>query len=309
MTHRFSSKDIVSIEGLSKTDIETVLKVSDEFLFDEKKRCQNTDDLKGKTVVNLFFENSTRTRASFEIAAKRLSAHVVTISEKGSSAEKGETLLDTAKNIEAMQADIIVCRHSSSGASQFLANALTASVINAGDGAHEHPSQALLDVKTILLNKGKILGLKIVIVGDIAHSRVVRSNIHALTKMGAHVVLVAPYTMMPLGIEKLGVEVSCDLDKVIKDADVVMMLRIQHERMQASPLASLSEYARFYGLNALRVKKLKPDVLIMHPGPVNRGVELDFEVCDSSNSAILKQVSVGVAVRMAMLKILSDKQN
>lgn len=258
----------------------------------------------------MFFENSTRTRTSFEIAGKRLSADVINFSASASSLKKGESLLDTAKNLEAMQPDIIVCRHSSAGASQVLARYLkTTSVINAGDGAHEHPSQALLDMMTVKKVRDKIDGLKVVIVGDISHSRVARSNIYCFQKMGAKVTVVGPASMLPCGIEKFGVEVSYDLKKGLEGADIVMMLRIQQERISRSPFPTLREYSKYYGLNKETIKSAKDDVVIMHPGPVNRGVEIDPEIADGPFSLILNQVSNGVSVRMALLYLLSGSSN
>jgi aspartate carbamoyltransferase catalytic subunit len=255
--------------------------------------------------VNLFFEPITRTRTSFEIAAKRLSADAVNISASTSSAVKGETLIDTARNLEAMNPDVIVIRHSCSGAPYMLAGIVKPSVINAGDGAHEHPTQALLDMMTIRQKKGNIAGLKIAIVGDIAHSRVARSNIYGLTKMGAQVTVAGPSIMMPRDIGKMGVVVRHDLEEALRDVDVVMMLRIQMERQQMSFFPSLREYANYYCLNAVKLKAAKEDVVVMHPGPINRGVEIDPDVADGPYSVILEQVTNGVAVRMALLYLLA----
>lgn len=304
---KFNRKDILGIEDLSKSEIELILETAKLFQEVGDREIKKVPALSGKTVANLFFEDSTRTRVSFEIAAKRLSADVISIAKGGSSANKGETLLDTAKNLEALGATIIVCRHKASGVPWLLAKNLKASVVNAGDGSHEHPSQALLDALTILDCKQKLSGLTIALVGDIAHSRVARSNIFLLTKMGAKVRVVGPATMIPKPIEKLGVKVFHDLAGGIKDADVVMMLRIQQERIAMTPFSSLKEYSRLYGLNSEVLKNAKADAIVMHPGPVNRGVEISPEVADGPQSVILKQVSNGVAVRMAMLYLVSGK--
>ncbi|MDO8520469.1 MAG: aspartate carbamoyltransferase catalytic subunit [Deltaproteobacteria bacterium] len=302
---QLKSKDLLGIEELSKEEILFILETAKTFQEVGTREVKKVPTLRGKTVINLFFENSTRTRTSFEIAGKRLSADVINISKGSSSVEKGESLLDTARNLEAMGPDIIVCRHRSAGVPYWLAKNLKASIINAGDGAHEHPTQALLDVMTILQEKKKIKGLKVAIAGDIAHSRVARSNIYALNKLGAQVTVVGPATMMPRDVEKLGVEVYHDLRGGVKNADVIIMLRIQRERLGILPFPSLREYAQLYGLNREVLKECKPDVTIMHPGPVNRGVEIDPEVADGPYSVILDQVANGVAVRMAMLYLLS----
>lgn len=300
----FERKDLLGIEDLARNEIESILATTENFLEVNQRKIKKVPALRGKTVINLFFENSTRTRTSFEIAGKRLSADVINISASGSSLAKGESLLDTAKNLEAMYPDIIVCRHSSAGAPHILARYLKAAVINAGDGAHEHPTQALLDLLTVMKAKGRVDGLRVAIVGDIAHSRVARSNIYCFKKMGAHVSVVGPASMMPRDIAALGVDVHYDLKQGIREADIVMMLRIQMERMTQSPFPSLREYSREFGLNSATVKSLKKDALIMHPGPVNRGVEIDPEVADGPYSLILNQVSYGVAVRMALLYLL-----
>jgi aspartate carbamoyltransferase catalytic subunit len=261
--------------------------------------------LRGKTVVNLFFEPSTRTRTSFEIAEKRLSADSLNIAVAASSVLKGETLADTALNIEAMAPDMIVLRHASSGACHFLARICKSRIINAGDGMHEHPTQALLDAFTIREHKKRIAGLKVAVVGDLLHSRVLRSNVLLLTKLGADVWLSGPPTMVPIGIERLGVRVSTSVDEAVAGADVIMMLRIQQERMQGAFFPSLREYFNVFGMTAERVKRAKPDVIIMHPGPMNRGVEIASEVADGPYSVILEQVANGVAVRMAVLYLLA----
>ncbi len=303
-------KDLLGIEELNREEIELILETARSFQEVSGREIKKVPALRGKTVVNLFFEDSTRTRISFEIAAKRLSADLLTITKSGSSVAKGETLLDTARNLEALGANLIVCRHRASGAPHWLARNLHASVINAGDGSHEHPSQALLDLLTVADRKKRMDGLQVAIVGDIAHSRVARSNIYAFSKMGAQVRVVGPATMIPRGIENFGVRGQCpqvfyDLGNGIQDCDVIMMLRIQQERIIWTPFSSLTEYSRFYGLNREILKRAKEDVIVMHPGPVNRGIELEPEVADGPHSVILDQVANGVAVRMAILYLLS----
>ncbi len=297
----WSRKDLLGIEELSVGEITTILDTSAAFKQVGVREIKKVPALRGKTLVNFFVEPSTRTRTSFELAAFRLSADVVNISTSTSSLTKGETLKDTAKNLEALHADIIVLRHSSAGAPKFLADRLQASVINAGDGAHEHPTQALLDAFTIREKKGRIEGLHVAIIGDILFSRVARSNIHALTKLGARVTLVGPSTLVPRTFEKLGVAVTHDIDSIIADVDVVNLLRIQHERQRKEYFPSLGEYTALFGLTKQRAENLKPDALIMHPGPINRGVEIDSDVADSGRSVILDQVTNGLAVRMAVL--------
>jgi len=301
----FGHKHILGIDHLSREDIVQILDSAESFKQINSREIKKVPTLRGKTIVNLFFEASTRTRTSFEIAGKRLSADTVNITASSSSVVKGETLEDTARNIEAMAPDIIVMRHAASGAALYLAERLDCSVINAGDGAHEHPSQALLDLFTMRQHKGRIEGLKVAIVGDITHSRVVRSNLYALNKMGAEVRLAGPGTMIPPGIEKLGCRVCTTLEEAITDADVVMMLRIQLERQGKTLLPTLREYSRFYGLNPEKLKLAKPDALIMHPGPMNRGVEISSSVADGPQSVILDQVENGVAVRMALLYLVA----
>lgn len=298
---------ILSMADLSREEIEFIFETTDRFREVGGRAIKKVPALRGKTVINLFFENSTRTRTSFEIAGKRLSADVINISKSSSSASKGETLLDTAKNLMAMAPDIIVVRHPSSGAPHTLSQVLKARVINAGDGAHEHPTQALLDLLTIRDHKKRIEGLHVGIVGDIAHSRVARSNIRGLQTFGAKVTVVGPKSMMPLGVQSLGVNVSYDLAQVLPDFDVVMMLRIQNERLDGLPFPSLREYSRFYGLNTALLQKARPDLVIMHPGPVNRGVEIAPEIADGPYSLILDQVKNGVAVRMALLYLLAGE--
>ncbi|MDW7645815.1 MAG: aspartate carbamoyltransferase catalytic subunit [Desulfuromonadales bacterium] len=301
----FPHKHILGTEQLSKEDIIQILDTAESFREINARAIKKVPTLRGKTIVNLFYEASTRTRTSFEIAGKRLSADTINISASSSSVVKGETLEDTARNIEAMKPDIIVMRHSASGAPNYLAQRLDCSVINAGDGAHEHPSQALLDLLTIRQHKGKIEGLKVAIIGDIAHSRVARSDLYALVKMGATVRLAGPGTMIPPGIERLGAEVYTDINQALDGADVVMMLRIQLERQGKTLLPTLREYARFYGLNKDNLKRAKKDAIIMHPGPMNRGVEISSIVADGDQNVILEQVENGVAVRMALLYLVA----
>lgn len=301
----WTRKDLLTITELSVDEIELILTTAESLKEVGDRDIKKVPALRGKTVVNLFFEPSTRTRTSFELAAKRLSADVINFSPSTSSVVKGETLIDTARNIESMQADIIVLRHSSPGAAEHLARFVKSSVINAGDGWHEHPSQALLDVFTIKEKKKQIEGLTVVIVGDIAHSRVARSNIAALTKLGAKVRVVAPPTMLPLNVEQLGVKVFYRFDDALIEADVIMMLRLQRERLGRSLLPSTREYANLFCLTVERLKLAKPDAIIMHPGPLNRGVEISPAVADSPAAVILDQVSNGVSVRMAMMYLLS----
>ena len=306
---KFTRKDLLGIKDLSVDEINLILDTAESLMEVSSREIKKVPALRGKTVVNLFYEASTRTRTSFEIAAKRLSADAVNISSSTSSVVKGETLIDTARNLEAMNPDIIVIRHSASGAPHILAKIIKQSVINAGDGSHEHPTQALLDMMTIRQKKGRIEGLKIAIIGDIAHSRVARSNIFGLNKMGAQVVVGGPAIMMPKDIEALGVKSYYRIEDAIQDADIVMMLRIQIERKAASVFPSIREYAKFYGLDREKLKCAREDVLIMHPGPINRGVEISSELADGSNSVILDQVSNGVAVRMALLYLLAGGQS
>ena len=298
-------KDLLGIQDLSVEEINLVMETAESFKEVSGRDIKKVPTLRGKTVVNLFFEPSTRTRTSFELAAKRLSADVINFAVSASSVLKGETLLDTARNIEAMQADFIVLRHPVAGAPNILAKLLRASVVNAGDGGHEHPTQALLDLYTLREKKREFKGLRLAIVGDIAHSRVARSNIYALTKMGAEVRVIGPPTMMPQEIERLGVTVHYDLDEGLRGVDVIMMLRLQLERQGIALFPSIREYSKLYCLTPERVKLAGPDVLVMHPGPINRGVEIAPEVADSVSSVILDQVTNGVAVRMAVLYLLS----
>jgi aspartate carbamoyltransferase catalytic subunit len=299
--------DLLDLETLSREEIGMVLETAKSFKEVSARDVKKVPALRGKTVAMLFFESSTRTRISFELAAKRLSADIISIAAGGSSVSKGETVLDTARNIEAMNVDAIVVRHASSGVPKVLADHLDAAVINAGDGRREHPTQALLDMFTIKEKLGRIEGLRVGIIGDILHSRVARSNIWGLTKLGAHVTVCGPSTLMPVGIEALGIDVSYDVDKIISASDVLMVLRLQKERQEDKFLPSIREYAREFGINQEKLKRAKKDVLIMHPGPTNRGVELSAEVADGPCSVILDQVTNGVAVRMAVLYLLLGK--
>lgn len=298
-------KDLVGLASLSPEEIRLILETADSFKEVSGREIKKVPALRGKTVVNLFFEPSTRTRTSFELAAKRLSADVINFSPSSSSVVKGETLLDTARNIEAMQADIIVLRHPAAGAAETLARGVKSSVINGGDGWHEHPTQALLDLFTLRERRLEFKGLRVAIVGDIAHSRVARSNIYALTKLGAEVRVVGPPTMIPAYLDRFGVRICYDLDEGLRGADVIMMLRLQLERQGRALFPTIREYSRLYGLTAERVKLAEPGALIMHPGPINRGVEIAPEVADSLSSVILEQVANGVAVRMGILYLMS----
>jgi aspartate carbamoyltransferase catalytic subunit len=301
MTTRWVRKDLLGLRELSAEEITLVLDTADAFKQVGTREIKKVPALQGKTLVNLFIEPSTRTRTSFELAAKRLSADIVNITASASSLTKGETLKDTARVLEANHADIIVLRHSSPGAPQFLAERISTSVINAGDGAHEHPTQGLLDSYTIREKKGHIAGLHVAIIGDILFSRVARSNIFALLKIGARVTLIGPSTLVPRAFEEFGVTVSHNLESVLPTADVVNLLRIQHERQRKEYFPGLGEYIRLFGLTKERAQLLKPDCLIMHPGPINRGVEIDSDLADSGRSVILDQVTNGLAVRMAVL--------
>jgi aspartate carbamoyltransferase catalytic subunit len=301
-------KDLLGTQDLDAAEIGEVLDTADSMKEIATREIKKVPTLRGKTVVNLFFEASTRTRTSFEIAGKWLSADVINFSASGSSAEKGESLLDTARNIEAMSPDVVVVRHKASGAPALLARHLACSVVNAGDGAHEHPTQALLDLLTIRQKKGHLEGLNVAIVGDVTHSRVARSNIHGMLRMGVTVTVAGPPTLIPAACQELGVKVSHRLEDAIADADVVMMLRLQHERMRGGFIPSIREYSRVWGLSLAKLAHCRPDVLIMHPGPVNRGVELAPEVADSKYSVILDQVANGVAVRMAVLYLLTGSR-
>jgi aspartate carbamoyltransferase catalytic subunit len=296
---------LLDIESLSAEELLTVLDTAQGFKAVGTRAIKTVPALRGKTVVNLFVEPSTRTRISFELAAQRLTADVINFSADMSSLRKGETLRDTARNLEAMNADIIVVRHQAAGAPHFLARFLQASVVNAGDGAHEHPTQALLDIYTIRERKGHLRGLKVTIMGDVLFSRVARSNIWALQKLGAEVTLCGPPTLVPRVFEQMGCRVCWQADEALRDADVVNLLRIQHERQRPSMFPSVGEYRTQFGLDRNRMSGLKPDVLIMHPGPINRGVEIDADTADGERSVILEQVTNGLAVRMAVLYLVS----
>ncbi len=298
-------KDLLGIAELSVEEIELILDTADSFAEVAERPIKKVPTLRGKTVINLFFEPSTRTRSSFEIAEKRLSSDSLNFSASTSALTKGESLIDTAMNLQAMSPDLVVIRHAYPGAPHMLARRLEAGVINAGDGAHEHPTQALLDAYTIRQHKGSFAGLKVAIVGDIEHSRVVRSNIHLLTKMGSQVTVAGPRTMMPVGLESLGARVVFGLEEALAGADVVMMLRIQLERQARTLLPSVREYFHLFGLTRERLKAAKEDAIVMHPGPMNRGTEIASDVADGTSSVILEQVANGVAVRMAILYLLS----
>ena len=300
----FRHKHIFGIEQLSVEDIAHILLTARSFKEISERSIKKVPTLRGKTIINFFFEPSTRTRLSFEIAAKRMSADTFNIAASSSSTTKGETLIDTARNLEAMRPDIIVMRHASSGAPILLSRHISASIINAGDGTHEHPSQGLLDIMTVMEHKGKIDGLTIALVGDIAHSRVARSDILGFTKLGASVRLAGPATFMPYGIDRLGAQVCNSVAEAVEGADVVMALRIQHERLKDPLIPSLREYAAFFGVNRKLLEIAKKDVLIMHPGPINRGVEMSPDVADGPGSVIMEQVTNGVAIRMALLYLV-----
>jgi len=301
----WNRKHLLDVESLSAEEITTVLDTARSFKAVGKRAIKKVPALRGKTVVNLFVEPSTRTRTSFELAAIRLSADVINFSAEASSFKKGETLKDTARNLEALNADFIIIRHSASGAPHFLSRVLDAHVINAGDGAHEHPTQAMLDAFTIRERKGRIAGLNVTILGDILFSRVARSDIWALTKLGAKVTLCGPATLVPKTFEQMGCRITHDVDEAIRDADIINLLRIQHERQRKTLFPSIGEYTQLYGLTKARLAKTKPDALIMHPGPINRGVEIDSEVADCGRSLILEQVTNGLAVRMAVLFLVN----
>jgi aspartate carbamoyltransferase catalytic subunit len=298
-------KHLLEIESLSAEEITTVLDTARQFKAVGERAIKKVPALRGKTVVNLFVEPSTRTRISFELAAMRLSADVINFATEASSLKKGETLKDTARNLEALNADVIIIRHSATGAPHFLSRFLKGSVVNAGDGAHEHPTQALLDTFTIREHKGRIAGLNVTILGDILYSRVARSNIWALLKLGARVTLCGPSTLVPKVFEKMGCRVTYNVDEAIADADVINLLRIQHERQRQTMFPSIGEYNVLFGLTAARFARTKPDVLIMHPGPINRGVEIASEIADCARSVILEQVTNGLAVRMAVLYLIN----
>ncbi|MDD5427876.1 MAG: aspartate carbamoyltransferase catalytic subunit [Candidatus Omnitrophica bacterium] len=301
----WTKKDMLGLEYLSKEEIELILYTAGSFKEVTTRQIKKVPALRGKTVVNLFYEPSTRTRTSFELAAKRLSADVVNIEIETSSVRKGETLIDTGRNIEALKIDIIVVRHNCSGAPNILAQNVKARVVNAGDGWHEHPTQALLDMFTLKSRLGHIDGLKVSIIGDIAHSRVARSNIWGLTKLGAKVTVCAPEMLIPDGIEKMGVRITTDINEALDDADAINVLRMQFERDGALAFPSKLEYFKKYGITAERLNKCKKNIVVMHPGPINRGVEMSSEVADGKNSVILEQVTNGIAVRMAVLYLVA----
>ncbi len=312
----WTRRHLLAIEDLGAADINHILNTADSFKEVSTRSVKKVPALRGRVVVNLFFEDSTRTRTSFELAAQRLSADVINFTARGSSVAKGETLIDTARNIEAMGVDVVILRHSAAGAAQLLARTIKPSVINAGDGAHEHPTQGLLDVYTMRERFGKIAGLKVAIVGDVANSRVARSNLWALTRLGAEVILVGPPTLCPKSFEKLGapgpdnqpprVRITHNLDEIIGEVDVVNMLRVQFERIQSSQFPSVREFTRLFGLTWDRFQRCKKDVFVMHPGPMNRGIEISSDIADGPQSGILKQVTNGLAVRMAVLYLVTQ---
>jgi aspartate carbamoyltransferase catalytic subunit len=305
--HFFPHKHLLGIEGLSRPDIEALLAMADEEVSTSRQVEKKKSTLRGRTQINLFFEPSTRTQASFELAGKRLGADVMNMSVANSSAKKGETLIDTAMTLNAMRPDLIIVRHHAAGAVQLLSRKVDCSVINAGDGAHEHPTQALLDALTIKRAKGRIEGLTVAICGDILHSRVARSNMICLAALGAKVRLVAPPTLLPQGIARFGFPIFHDMREGIRDADIVMMLRLQRERMNSSFIPSTKEYFRYFGLDEEKLALARPDALVMHPGPMNRGVEISTDVADGAQSLIREQVEMGVAVRMAVLEALASR--
>jgi aspartate carbamoyltransferase catalytic subunit len=303
---RWSRKHLLALESLSAGELVHILDTADGFKEVSTRSVKKVPALRGRVVVNAFWEASTRTRTSFELAAQRLSADVIDFSEKGSSVAKGETLIDTARNIEAMGVDVIVIRHPAAGSAELLARTVKCSVVNAGDGAHEHPTQGLLDLYTIRERFGRVAGLKVAIVGDIANSRVARSNLWALTKLGAEVILVGPPTLVPRSFESLGAKVVHDFDSIIGQLDVVNMLRVQFERIKSSQFPSVREFTRLFGLTWDRFQRCKKDVFVMHPGPMNRGIEIQSEIADGPQSGILTQVTNGLAVRMAVLYLVTS---
>lgn len=302
----WTRKDLLGLEELSREELELILATAESFKEVSTREIKKVPALRGKTVVNLFYEPSTRTRVSFELAAKRLSADVINIATETSSVQKGETLIDTGANIEALKADIIVMRHNCSGAAAILARQVKISVVNAGDGWHEHPTQALLDMFTLKEKLGRIEGLRVSIVGDIAHSRVARSNIWGLTKLGARVTVCAPPMLIPPGIERMGVSVTHNIDEALDEADAVNVLRMQFERDREDAFPKQLEYFKYFGITEERLAKAKPGILVMHPGPLNRGIEIESRVADGPNSVILEQVTNGIAVRMAVLFLVSQ---
>ncbi len=308
-TPAWTRRHLLGLEDLSSAEIETILRKADDFLEVSQRSRKKVAALTGRVVLNLFFEPSTRTRTSFSLAARRLSADTVDFTVTGSSTSKGETFIDTARNLEAMGVDVMVVRHSSPGAPHLLAQHLSCSVINAGDGAHEHPTQGLLDVYTIQRAKGRVAGLTVGLIGDIAHSRVARSNIHALTKLGARVIVCGPPTLVPPTIRRLGVEIAHRFDDILPQLDVVNLLRVQFERQRKGLFPSIHEYAALFGMDSQRLRRAKDDVLILAPGPINRGVEVTPEVADGPHSAILQQVTNGLAIRMAVLYLLCGQRS
>ncbi len=305
-TFQWTRKHLVGLRELSRQELEFILDTAKGFEEFSTRSIKKVPTLRGKVVVNMFFEDSTRTRNSFSLAASRLSADVIEFTKKSSAVNKGETLVDTARNLEAMGVDIVVIRHGAGGAPALLCRSINACVVNAGDGYNEHPTQALLDVYTLRQARGTLDGLKIGIVGDISHSRVARSNIYAMTQLGAEVTLIGPPTLMPPCVRELPVKVSYSLDAVIEELDVINMLRIQFERMGGNPFPSVREYSHYFGLTVERMQRAKPDITVMHPGPMNRGVEIESEVADGPNSVILKQVANGLAIRMAVLFLVNQ---
>ena len=302
----WTRKDLLGLEELNKEEIELILATAESFKEVSTREIKKVPALRGKTVVNLFYEPSTRTRVSFEVAAKRLSADVINITSEASSVRKGETLIDTGRNIEALKADIIVVRHNSSGAAAMLARHVNISVVNAGDGWHEHPTQALLDIFTLKEKLGRIEGLNVSIVGDIAHSRVARSNIWGLSKLGAKVLVCAPSTLIPPGIEEMGASVTNDINEALRNADAINVLRMQFERDEMAAFPQAIEYFKQFGITCERLKKAKKNIIVMHPGPINRGIEMSSEVADGANSVILEQVTNGIAVRMSVLFLVAQ---
>jgi aspartate carbamoyltransferase catalytic subunit len=307
-THRWTRKHLLGLEELSADEIRHILDTADSFKEVSTRSIKKVPALRGRVVVNAFFEDSTRTRTSFSLAAQRLSADLIDFSEKGSSVSKGETLIDTARTIEAMGIDVIVIRHKAAGAAHMLARSMNCSIINAGDGAHEHPTQGLLDLYTIRERFGRVEGLKVAIVGDIVNSRVARSNLWALTKLGAEVILVGPPTLLPKTFSQLGARVVHNLDEVIGEIDVINMLRVQFERIQSSQFPSVREFTRLFGLTADRFQRCKKEIFVMHPGPMNRGIEISSAIADGPQSGILTQVTNGLAIRMAVLYLVMNAQ-
>ena len=304
--YRFPHRHLLGIEGLSSAEISAILDLADAYVAQNRRPDKKSDVLRGRTIINLFFENSTRTQASFELAGKRLSGDVMNMSVSTSSIKKGETMIDTAMTLNAMHPDVLIVRHPDAGAVKLLSEKVNASVINAGDGRHEHPTQALLDALTILRRRGRLQNLIVAICGDIMHSRVARSNIHLLTTMGARVRVVAPRTLLPAAIDRFGVEVYHDMREGLTDCDIVMMLRLQTERMRGTFVPSIREYFHFFGLDSEKLSYAKEDAFVMHPGPMNRGVEIDSELADDIDRSVIRdQVEMGVAVRMACLDLLT----